>query len=258
LRQAFAWWSFSYGRDASEAESLLRIAADIGFDGVEMLPEPLWGAAADAGLAVVTLTGHDLDVGFNDPANHSTVSRAVSSMIDDAASAHIPNVIVFSGKRGAADDAAAIEHCVAGLTPLAGYAGTRRVTLLLETLNSKIDHPGAQCDHSVWGLEVVRRVGSPALRLLYDCYHMQVMEGDLLRTLKANLDSIGHIHTGGVPGRRDLDDRQEVNWRAIAALLRRQNFAGWVGHEFIPRDDPRAALQQAYAIFNRIDSEANH
>ncbi len=87
MRQAFAWWSFSYGRDASEAESLLRIAADIGFDGVEMLPEPLWGAAADAGLEVVTLTGHDLDVGFNDPANHSSVSRAVSSMIDDAASA---------------------------------------------------------------------------------------------------------------------------------------------------------------------------
>src|SRR4029453_16415814 len=112
-------------------------------EGVEMLPEPLWGAAADAGLQVVTLTGHDLDVGFNDPANHSTVSRAVSNMIDDAASAHITNVIVFAGKRGADDDAVAIEHCVTGLAPLAAYAGTRNATLLLETLNSKIDHPGA-------------------------------------------------------------------------------------------------------------------
>ena len=95
----------------------------------------------------------------------------------------------------------------------------------------------------------MRRVGSPALRLLYDCYHMQIMEGDLMRTLKANLEWIGHIHTGGVPGRRDLDDRQEVNWPAIAELLRRQNYAGWIGHEFIPRGDPRGALQQAYDIF---------
>ncbi len=249
MRQAFAWWSFAYGREASEAEALLRAAADIGFDGVEMLPEPLWGAAADAGLEVVTLTGHDLDVGFNDPSNHATVSRAVSGMIDGAASAHVPCVIVFSGKRGEASDAAAIGHCAAGLAPLAEYARSRDVTLLLETLNSKIDHPGAQCDRSAWGLDVVRRVGSPGLRLLYDCYHMQIMEGDLMRTLKANLEWIGHIHTGGVPGRRDLDDRQEVNWHAIAELLRRQDYAGWVGHEFIPRADPRAALQQAYDIF---------
>ena len=249
MRQAFAWWSFSYGRETSGAEALLRAAADIGYAGVEMLPESLWGAAADAGLEVVTLTGHDLNVGFNDPANHSAVSRAATEVVDCAASARVPYVIVFSGRRGAASDSAAIEHCAAGLARLAEHARSRQVTLLLETLNSKIDHPGAQCDHSAWGLDVVRRVGSPALRLLYDCYHMQIMEGDLMRTLKANLEWIGHIHTGGVPGRRDLDDRQEVNWPAIAELLRRQNYAGWIGHEFIPRGDPRGALQQAYDIF---------
>jgi len=250
LRQAFAWWSFAHGRAAAEAEALLRSAADIGFDGVEMLPEPLWRAAGDAGLEVVTLTGHDLDVGFNDPANHSAVSKQVTKMIDTASVGRVPCVIVFSGKRGAASDAAAVGHCAAGLAPLAEYARSRGVMLLLETLNSKVDHPGAQCDHSAWGLDVVKRVGSPNLRLLYDCYHMQIMEGDLMRTLKTNLEWIGHIHTGGVPGRRDLDDRQEVNWRAIAELLKRQQFAGWVGHEFIPRADPRGALQQAYDLFS--------
>ena len=249
MRQSFAWWSFAYGREPAEAEALLHTVADIGYAGVEMLPEPLWGAAEKAGLALVTLTGHDLDVGFNDPANHLAVSRAVSGTIDSAARANAPYVIVFSGRRGATDDAAAIEHCAAGLAPLAAYAQSRQVTLLLETLNSRIDHPGAQCDRSAWGLDVVRRVGSPALRLLYDCYHMQIMEGDLMRTLKANLEWIGHIHTGGVPGRRDLDDRQEVNWRAIAELLRRLRYSGWVGHEFIPRGNPRAALEQAYDIF---------
>jgi hydroxypyruvate isomerase len=250
LRQAFAWWSFAYGREPTEAEALLRAAADIGFDGVEMLPEPLWRAAADAGLEVVTQTGHDLDVGFNDPSNHAGVSQTVSNMIDAASAGNVPYVIVFSGKRGEAPDAAAVGHCAAGLTPLAEYARSQGVTLLLETLNSKVDHPGAQCDHSAWGFDVVKRVGSPNLRLLYDCYHMQIMEGDLMRTLKTNLEWIGHIHTGGVPGRRDLDDRQEVNWRAIAELLKRQQFAGWVGHEFIPRADPRAALEQAYLIFS--------
>ncbi len=171
-------------------------------------------------------------------------------MIDAASAGNVPYVIVFSGKRGEASDAAAVGHCAAGLAPLAEYARSHGVTLLLETLNSKVDHPGAQCDHSAWGFEVVKRVGSPNLRLLYDCYHMQIMEGDLMRTLKTNLEWIGHIHTGGVPGRRDLDDRQEVNWRAIAELLKRQQFAGWVGHEFIPRADPRAALEQAYLIFS--------
>jgi len=249
MRQAFAWWSFAHGREPEDAERLLHAAAAIGYAGVEMLPEPLWGAAADAGLALVTLTGHDLDVGFNDPANHPAVSRAVTNVVDSAARAQVPFVIVFSGKRGVADDAAAIGHCVAGLAPVAAYAHSQRVTLLLETLNSRIDHPGAQCDRSAWGLDVVRGVNSSALRLLYDCYHMQIMEGDLLRTLKANLEWIGHIHTGGVPGRRDLDDRQEVNWRAIAQLLRREDYAGWVGHEFIPRGDPVAALQQAYDHF---------
>ena len=107
MRQAFAWWSFSYGRETSGAEALLRAAADIGYAGVEMLPESLWGAAADAGLEVVTLTGHDLNVGFNDPANHSAVSRAATEVVDCAASARVPYVIVFSGRRGAASDAAA-------------------------------------------------------------------------------------------------------------------------------------------------------
>jgi hydroxypyruvate isomerase len=124
------------------------------------------------------------------------------------------------------------------------------VRLLLELLNSKVDHPGHQCDRTAFGAEIVRQLGDPGLRLLYDGYHMQLMEGDLSRTIVDHLDLIGHVHTAGAPGRRDLDDRQEINWRAIAGLLARKGYGQWVGHEFVPRGEPVAALAQAIALFN--------
>jgi hydroxypyruvate isomerase len=130
------------------------------------------------------------------------------------------------------------------------------VRVLMELLNSKVDHPGQQCDRTAFGAAVVRQVGSPTLKLLYDGYHMQLMEGDLSRTIKANLDLIGHIHTAGAPGRRDLDDRQEINWRGVAGLLRHLDYGHWVGHEFIPRGEPIAALKQAIALFNADERAA--
>lgn len=250
MRQSFAWWSFTMGREV-DAPAFLAEAAAAGVQGVEMLPRAHWPAARDAGLKIVTLSGHALEQGFNDPARHAALRDEVRRKIDDAAG-NVDAVIVFAGNRfGDGADAPAIAACVDGLAPVAAHAEQAGVRLLLELLNSKVDHPGQQCDRTAFGAEIVRQVNSPTLRLLYDGYHMQLMEGDLSRTIKANFDLIGHVHTAGAPGRHDLDDRQEINWRGIAGLLRRLHYDHWVGHEFVPRGDPIAALRQACALFER-------
>lgn len=250
IRQSFAWWSFTAGREFEPA-TLLREAAAAGAQGVEMLPEALWPVARDAGLSIVTLTGHTLERGFNDRSLHAALADEVHRNIDTAAAGGCKSVIVFSGNRiGDGADEPAIQACVEGLAPVVAHAEAAGVRLLMELLNSKVDHPGHQCDSTTFGAAVVRGVGSPALRLLYDGYHMQLMEGDLMRTVRAHLDLIGHVHTAGAPGRRDLDDRQEINWPAIAGLLRHLGYEGWVGHEFVPRGEPIAALRAALVQFD--------
>lgn len=256
MRQSFAWWSFTAGREVEPA-AFLRQAAAAGAKGVEMLPQDLWPLAHEAGLSIVTETGHKLEEGFNDPARHTALQDEIRRKIDAAAEGGVDAVIVFAGNRfGDGDDGRAIEACATGLAPLATHATDAGVRLLMELLNSKVDHPGQQCDRTAFGAEVVRRVGSPTLKLLYDGYHMQLMEGDLSRTIKANFDLIGHVHTAGAPGRRDLDDRQEINWRGVAALLNHLGYDQWVGHEFIPRGEPIAALRQAIALFDAVERTA--
>lgn len=255
MRQSFTWWSFAMGREIEPAP-FLRQAAAAGVQGVEMLPQELWPLARDAGLTLVNVSGHKLEEGFNDPSRHAALQGEVRRRIDAAAQGGVEAVIVFAGNRfGDGDDARAIAACVEGLAPVVAHAEAARVQLLIELLNSKVDHPGQQCDRTAFGAAVARGVGSPTLRLLYDGYHMQLMEGDLSRTIKANLDLIGHVHTAGAPGRRDLDDRQEINWRAIAGLLRHLGYDRWVGHEFIPRGEPIAALRQAVALFDGREAQ---
>lgn len=256
IRQSFAWWSFTMGREI-EPVSFLREAAAVGAQGVEMLPAELWPIARDLGLRVVTETGHKLEEGFNDPARHANLQSEVRRKIDAAAAGGVEAVIVFAGNRfGDGSDERAVAACVEGLEPVAAHAAEAGVRLLIELLNSKVDHPGQQCDRTEFGAAVVRQLGSPALKLLYDGYHMQLMEGDLSRTIKANLDLIGHVHTAGAPGRRDLDDRQEINWRGIAGLLRHLGYQHWVGHEFIPRGEPIAALEKAISLFDIVEHGA--
>ena len=248
MRLSFAWWSFTHGREV-DARAFLRAAKVAGSDGVEMLPPDLWPIARDQGLTVATHAAHDLATGFNDRARHPALGDAVRRALALAHTGGVSNLVVFSGDRGGRDDADGIAACAEGLAPLADEAAAAGVMLLLEMLNSRVDHPDYHADRTAWGAEVVARVGSPALRLLYDAYHMQLMEGDLSRTIRAHLPAIGHIHTAGVPGRRDLDDRQEVNWAGIAGLLRHLGYDRWVGHEFVPRGDPIAALADANRLF---------
>lgn len=256
MRQSFAWWSFTMGRNVEPAP-FLREAVAAGAQGVEMLPQAYWPIARDLGLKLVTDSGHKLEEGFNDPSRHALLQTEVRRKIDAAAEGGVDAVIVFAGNRfGDGSDDRAIEACVKGLEPVVSHAADAGVRLLIELLNSKVDHPGQQCDRTAFGAAVVKQLGSPTLKLLYDGYHMQLMEGDLSRTIKANFDLIGHVHTAGAPGRRDLDDRQEINWRGIAGLLRHLGYEHWVGHEFIPRDEPIAALKKAIALFDIVEHGA--
>jgi hydroxypyruvate isomerase len=223
----------------------------IGYTGLELLPEGHWDFAKAQGLAIVTHGAHDGIVnGLNRIENHSRVAAEITTAIDKAAAAGVLNLVCFSGNRAGLDDATGLANTVAGLKLVAGYAELKGVTLLLELLNSKVDHKDYQCDHAAWGFEAIRRVGSIRVKLLYDIYHAQIMEGDLIRTIVPNIDMIGHFHTAGVPGRHEIGAAQEINYPAVVHAIAGTTYFGWVGQEFVPTGDPIAALEEAYRICN--------
>jgi hydroxypyruvate isomerase len=160
----------------------------------------------------------------------------------------VPNVITFFGNRRGMPDADAVANCVAALNRVKKVAEDHGVTVCVELLNSKVNHPDYQGDHTAFGLEVVKAVGSPRVKLLYDIYHMQIMEGDVISTIRQHHDWIAHYHTGGVPGRHELDDTQELNWRAVCAAIADTGFTGFVAHEFVPTRDPLTSLREAVAL----------
>ncbi|HVE78995.1 MAG TPA: TIM barrel protein, partial [Gemmatimonadaceae bacterium] len=156
--------------------------------------------------------------------------------------------ICFSGNRDGVSDEQGLETCARGLAALLPAAERRGVTLCMELLNSKVDHPGYQCDRTAWGGRLVERVGSPRFKLLYDIYHMQIMEGDVIRTIRDHHGHIAHYHTAGVPGRHEIDDSQELNYPAIMRAIAESGFAGYVAQEFIPTRDPRTSLAEAVRL----------
>lgn len=201
------------------------------------------------GLAVASFTAHEsLTRGIANRAEHQRVGDEIRASIAVAAAEGIPGVIVLSGNREAGvADGDQRQSAVDLLRSLAPLAETSGVTLNLEVLNSSIDHPGYICDRLDWAVDVVTRVGSPRVRILFDIYHRQIMEGDVIRAIRATAPLIGHMHTAGHPGRHELDDRQELNWRAIAGAIAASGYSGYVAHEFFPTGDPLAALRQAHA-----------
>ena len=239
-------------------DELFRIASEKGFAATELLTrkedfEEVVALAKKHGLAVASMVGHGtLADGLNNPANHDRIEEEVKASIDAAAKHGIAGLICFSGnRRDGQSEEEAIQTTVAGFRRVAPYAEKKGVNLNMELLNSRVDHPGYQCDHTSWGVEVLKRAGSPRVKLLYDIYHMQIMEGDIIRTIQTNIRYIGHFHTAGNPGRRDLDDAQELNYSAICRAIAGTDYPYYLGHEFKPKGDPVAALKAAFQVCNQ-------
>lgn len=208
-------------------------------------------AVRSAGLRLASMAGHGtIADGLNDESNHDRIEAELIESIDLAVEYDIPGLIVFSGNSvegQSREEAAAI--CARGAKRVIGYAEEKGINLNMELLNSKVDHPGYECDHTVWGVDVCQRVGSPWMKLLYDIYHMQIMEGDITRTIREHIGYIGHFHTAGNPGRHELDESQELNYAAICRAVRDTGYDLYVGHEFTPSsEDWRTALEEAHAM----------
>ena len=194
--------------------------------------------------------GHQsISSGLNDVTQHDRIEAEIHKNLALAVKYEIPNLIVFSGERRAGlSEAEGAENCAVGLRRVAKAAEDAGVTLVMELLNSKVDHRGYQCDRSAWGIQVCESVGSPRVKLLYDIYHMQIMEGDIIRTIQEGHAHFGHYHTAGNPGRRDMDDTQELNYPPILRAIAATGYDGYVGHEFIPKGDPVTALRAAFDL----------
>jgi len=222
----------------------------MGLTAMDLLNESEWPIAADHGLitSMAYAGGGSIPDGLNNKANHDKILKGFEDGIPKAAKFKIPNVITFFGNRRGMSDAEAKDNCIEGLNRIKHVGEENGVTICVELLNSKVDHKDYQGDHTAFGVEIVKAVNSPRVKLLYDAYHMQIMEGDLIRTLRANKDWIAHVHTGGVPGRHELDDTQEVTWKAVAAALVDMGFGGFMAHEFVPTRDPLTSLREAVTL----------
>jgi hydroxypyruvate isomerase len=245
LKQSVSRWCYS----RIPLDDLCEAAKSIGYKSVELLSEPEWPVVKRHGLDCAMANGFGtIPVGFNRIDNHDKLVADATRMLPLVAAAGIPNIVVFSGNRAGLSDDEGVANCITGLKRVTPIAEQHGVTLCLEMLNSKVDHKDYQADHTAWAVRVVEGVGSPRLKLLYDIYHMQIMEGDVIRTLRANAAHIAHYHTGGVPGRAEIDDTQELNYRRVMQAIADTGYTGFVGQEFVPKRDPIASLKQAYEI----------
>ena len=248
ISQSVGWWCFV--PRFLTPEQFVRSAAEAGFPALDLVPPEYWSLVKDRGLAISSIDGHKpLEIGLNRPDQHERIEEEIRAAIAHAQGLGIPNVICFSGNRAGLDDAKGIEHTVAGLARVAPLAEQAGVTLVLELLNSKVDHPDYQADRTSWGLEVCRAIASPRVKLLYDIYHMQIMEGDIIRTIRASHEAIGFYHTAGNPGRNELDETQELNYPAILRAIKETGYTGYIAHEFVPKGDPIASLGAVFRQF---------
>ena len=252
---AWCYGSLFNGRNGRPAkmsfEGFCRECGKLGIESVELLGPDQWDAVKNAGLTCAMCNGPDsIGYGWNVVDHHGPLLAKFEKAIPQVAQYGFPNIITFSGNRSnGLSDEQGLENCVKGLKRLAPIAEKHNVTVILELLNSKADHKNYMADHTAWGVEVCKQVGSERLKLLYDIYHMQIMEGDVIRTIRDNHKHIGHYHTGGVPGRNEIDDTQELNYSAVMKAIVATGFKGFVGQEFIPRrPDAMASLKQSIEI----------
>ena len=191
----------------------------------------------------------EIEKGFNNPSFHPALHEIYQKLIPAAAALGVKQVICFSGNRDGISEQDGLNHCATGLAPLIPLAQQHGITLVMELLNSKVDHPDYQCDHTAWGAALCERIGSAHFKLLYDIYHMQIMEGDVIRTIQTYHQHISHYHTAGVPGRHEFNDAQELNYPAIAQAIKATGFDGFIGQEYVPTtEDPFEFLPKAVKL----------
>ena len=232
-------------------EELCERSKSYGLDSVELLNPAEWPIVQRYGLTCAMSNGSPLSIpkGFNNKIYHKKLYGDYSALIPKAADAGIKNIICFSGNRDGISDDQGIENCAVGLDKIVKLGQQYGVTIQMELLNSKVDHPGYMCDRTDWGVELVEKLGSPNFKLLYDIYHMQIMEGDIIATIRRYHDHIGHYHTGGVPGRNEIDETQELNYVAIIKAIIDTGFKGHVAQEFIPKSKtPLGSLEKAVRL----------
>ena len=245
LRQSFSWWCFV--NRGVEPGALMAGAAKIGYEGVDLLDEELWPLAREHGLKLAAVNGHGtLTEGLNQAENAERIEHELRVSIAKAQEWDRPVLICFSGSRHGDSDAAGIKQSAETLRKVAPLAEDAGVMLAVELLNSKVDHPNYQCDHTAWGVELCRQVDSRAVKLLYDIYHMQIMEGDIIRTIQSDHAFFGHYHTAGNPGRGPLDETQEIFYSPIYRAIKQTGYSGYISHEYLPSGEPLAALEKTF------------
>lgn len=249
IKQSISWWCFVPAKLTPQA--LVKAAAEIGYAAIELVEPEDYQMIKDHGLAIASIRGHESIVdGLNRRENGKRIEAELITTIERAAKWKIPNVICFSGNRNGQADALGAEISAENLRKVAKIAEDAGVNLVIELLNSKVDHPDYQCDTTAWGVKVCQMVDSPRVKLLYDIYHMQIMEGDVIRTIRDHHQYFAHYHTAGNPGRNEIDDSQELNYRPIMQAIVATGYDGYVGQEFVPLGDPIQSLKQAFELCN--------
>lgn len=247
IRQSVCRWPYG---DVS-LDRLCIEAAALGMEGVELVGPDEWHVLKKHGLTCPMANGAEpgIDVGFIDRSLHADLQASYRNIIPKVGEAGFPQLICFAGNANGIDPIAGMKAFEEGIKPLLSLAERHNVVLCLELFNTKVDHPGYMADSTAWGAELCRRIGSDHFKLLYDIYHMQIMEGDIIRTIRAHTDCISHFHTGGVPGRHEINETQEINYAAVMQAIADTGYNGFVGQEFIPsREDPFESLREAVRI----------
>ncbi|MGA2058920.1 MAG: sugar phosphate isomerase/epimerase family protein [Thermoguttaceae bacterium] len=243
LNQSVCLWCFKMKLD-----ELAQNAAAMGLKSIELVEPADWPTLKKHGLICAMTPSHPVGQGFNKKENHEKCIAALKKLIDACAEAGYPNVITFSGNRDSISDDEGLKNCAEGLKKVIGYAERKNVNVCIEILNSRLNHKGYMCDTAEWAAELCKQVGSPRMKILFDIYHVQVQQGDIIARIKKFQQYIGHYHTAGVPGRHEIDDAQELNYPAIMRAIAETGFRGYVGQEFTPTRDPMKSLRQAVRL----------
>jgi hydroxypyruvate isomerase len=243
IKQSVSRWCYK----EIPLDKLCAYSAQIGCKGIDLLGPEDYEIPGRYGLvcSMAYGGGGDIPNALNRVENHAKIEEGFRKNIPLAAKAGVPNMITFSGNRAGMSDEEGAKNTIVGLNRVKKIAEDNGVVICLELLNSKVNHKDYMCDHTAWGVQVVQAVNSPNVKLLYDIYHMQIMEGDLVKTIQDNIQWLAHFHTGGVPGRHELDGTQEVQWDGVMRGIVAANFHGYVAHEFVPTRDPLTSLREA-------------